>query len=103
MRQLIIPVRTEPHVVVEGSPHCDHIGSQVIKYDSPKASHTVWSCPNCHRVVRHDVPPPFPQAGKWTEPRVQIPEGNEGVPTPKGRAWKMPDAVPLSKKRWRWL
>lgn len=104
VRLVVIPITTKVVVVVTGDDRCDHIGCQIISYESPEGSHRVWSCPRCGRVVRHDWKP-FGwnvSKAKWTTPEVVVPVGNEGVATPYGqRAWKMPDAAPVSQLKKR--
>lgn len=101
MRTAFIPA-PNAYEIVAGNSACDHVGSQIIQYESPTTTHTVWSCPRCHRIVRQDWTRWPERKGQWTAPRVLIPQGLEGVETPNGRQWKMPEADPLPRRRRFW-
>lgn len=89
----------EPFVVRPGKHGCPHHDTQLVTYRSPTCLSSVWSCPTCHRIVRQDCPD---CGGDWTEPKVLVPHGLEGLPIPgtDRRGWGMPDAadIPASKK-----
>lgn len=93
-----------PYEIAAGNQRCDHIGCQVISYESPEAKHTIWSCDRCHGIIRQDMKHHLGRKGGWTKPVAVVPVGLEGVKTPNGRQWKMPDATPLKERRkWLWL